>query len=302
MELKGRVFSIERYAIHDGEGIRTVVFLKGCPMKCLWCANPEGIYFEQKLLYTKSRCIGCDECVGTCPEGALTFKDNGLRIDRGICVACGLCVNQCYPGALVLDSCDMTISEVMDEVVKDTIFYRYSRNGGITLSGGEPLNQPVFCRELLKSCKEMSIHTTIETCGDYSWSVLQQVIPYLDMVFYDLKHIDPVVHRKITGRDNQNVIENIKKLSKSALPIVIRIPIIPGLNDSAENIYQIARFVYTLENVNNVELLPYHQLGITKYRKLGEEYRLPTLVPPEKQKMLDLQKIVQREGIACTCG
>jgi pyruvate formate lyase activating enzyme len=300
MKSEGRVFSIERYAINDGEGIRTNVFLKGCPMRCLWCANPEGISYGRKLLQSANRCIECHECIKICPAGAIISTEKGISINRGLCTNCGACAEQCYSGALELDSRDMTVSDVLSEVLKDVDFYRLSGSGGVTLSGGEPLYQADFSRELLKSLKEMSIHTTLETCGDYHWSIFKKVISYLDMAYFDLKHIDNAAHRRITGRDNFNVIANLKELSREVLPAIIRIPIVPGLNDAEENIRQIARFARTLGNIKEIELLSYHQLGVIKYRKLGLNYSLAEVVPPGKQYLIILKDIVQSEGLICT--
>jgi len=299
IDLEGRIFSIERYAIHDGEGIRTNIFLKGCPMRCLWCANPEGINYECQLLYTKNRCIGCGECVKVCPSGALMIQNDYLLLDRSKCSRCGNCIAQCYAGALEFDSQDIKVSVVMEHILKDTSFYRHSGRGGITLTGGEPLYQSEFAREILRCAKENLIHTTIETCGDYSWGCLESVLPYVDMIFFDLKHADCNKHNEITGKTNERVISNLKRLGNYSVPLIIRVPIIPGLNDSEKNIEKIASIAKSINNLKSIELLPYHQLGLAKYNKLGIEYPLSGITPPSEKQMNYLCSLIQLEGINC---
>ena len=297
----GRVFNIERYAVHDGHGIRTLVFLKGCPLRCLWCANPEGQKLLPQLLYTKHRCIGCRACVEACSEGTLTWGSGGLEIRRERCSTCGACVRGCYAEALQLDSHLMSVDEVMKEVRKDLKFYRRS-GGGVTLSGGEPLIQRDFAVEILKACRGEFIDTAIETCGHYPPEHLAQALPLLKQVFFDVKHILPGAHEHLTGMDNRLVLDNLRGLAEWDGQVVVRVPIIPGYNDDRENIDGIAKLVRELSNQWAMELLPYHNLGTAKYHKLDMEYELGDINPPSASAMETLRDRVRTLGVRCLAG
>lgn len=298
-KLTGNIFSIERYAIHDGPGIRTQVFFKGCPLRCLWCSNPEGRSFKPNLMYTKSLCIHCGSCVETCRDRALSMTEQGLKIDRDICTLCGDCVHGCYADALEIDSFKITAEALVDEVERDTIFYETSGNGGITLCGGEPLAQPAFALELLSLCKERGIHTAIETCGHYPFAALEQAIPYLDFVYYDIKHMNAEAHEECTAANNELILGNLQRLQAFDVDICVRVPVIPTLNDSVENMEAIASFVKGLPRVKSVELLPYHKLGANKNEKLGLEYPIPEIPSPEAEDMQKLRAIFDKYGITC---
>lgn len=302
MSNKGLVFNIERYAIFDGEGIRTNVFLKGCGLKCLWCANPEGQKIERNLVYTKKRCIGCGYCVEVCDARCISFFDQVLRIDRERCTLCGRCVEGCYAGALQMDSETMTVGEVMEVVLKDLEFYRHSINGGVTLSGGEPLMQSAFASEILRETKRKRLHTTIETCGFCAYEGYEKCAAYLDFIFFDIKHMDRESHQKTTGSGNELILENLRKLQHLEIPMAVRIPLIPTINDDKENLERTADLVKALPMVLWVEPLPYHKLGVQKYEKIGWDYLIPDIIPPSREELFKLKEIFDRKSIECRVG
>ncbi len=297
-DVSGYVFSVERYAIHDGPGIRTQVFFKGCPLRCLWCANPEGVSFAPSLLYTRALCIECGSCVQACGRRALSMTEQGVEIDRRKCTPCSDCVNACYAEALEMDSYRVTAQEIVEQVERDKVFYGVS-GGGVTLCGGEPLAQPAFALEVLRLCRKRGIHTAIETCGHYRFEVLERAISCLDFVFFDIKHMDAEAHRRCTGTDNKLILTNLKKLQSFDVDECVRVPVIPNLNDSIENAEAIASFVQGLPRVKSVELLPYHRLGVNKYKKLGLAYPLGDTRPPEKEELLKLKEVFDRHHIPC---
>ena len=297
----GHVFSIERYAIHDGSGIRTLVFFKGCPMRCLWCSNPEGMSFQPDLMYSETLCIACGACVEACPQDALSIGEERLTVDRDACDLCGACPAVCYAGALEMSSYEVSVDEVLEEVEKDRAFYEVS-GGGITLSGGECLAQPAFACELLRASKERGLHTAIETCGYYPFDVLEAALPSVDFIYYDIKHMDDDVHRRLTGVSNQPVLENLVRLASYPVDICVRMPVVPTLNDSTENVEALARFVRDLRTVPAVELLPYHQLGLGKYQKLGLTYPISEVPAPDDARMKELAAVFARHGMTCSIG
>jgi pyruvate formate lyase activating enzyme len=299
MTHKGSVFNIERYAVSDGPGIRTLVFLKGCPLKCLWCANPEGEKYEKNLVYTAQDCIGCRECVTACPLNAIRFNEDVLKIDRRICDLCGNCVEQCYSNALQFDSMELTVDDVIASVCEDMPFYKKSGIGGITLSGGEPLFQLDFVSSILKACKEKDIHTAIETSGFCKWEHLSRIISRLDFILFDIKHMNPKVHRKLTGVDNKLILSNLSKIAGYSVPVVVRMPVVPRYNDAVVNVREMAVYLRGIKNVSRVELLPYHRLGISKYRKMEMHYPLPNVKPPTSRRLRLLKEVVESEGLEC---
>jgi pyruvate formate lyase activating enzyme len=273
-EIKGRIFSIERYAINDGPGIRTLVFLKGCPLSCLWCFNPEGQSFSPEVVYYIEKCINCNICVAICPQKAIKKNTNGRKIiNSKLCNACGLCIKDCPPGALKLYGQQFTVKAVLEEIKKDIPFYRNS-DGGVTLSGGEPISQSVFAQEILKECQKVNIHTAIETSGYQNWKNFQKILKYVDLVLYDIKHMNPKKHRELTGVTNELILSNAIKISSLGIPMIIRLPIIPSYNDSKENIENTKKFIGKLKTVQEVDLLFYKPLGVIKYERLGRKYKL----------------------------
>ncbi len=276
----GLVFDIQRYSIHDGPGIRTVVFLKGCPLACLWCANPEGQRPSLELEFFAARCQACGRCVQVCPREAVNPDldcSPSAKISRDRCDGCGLCVDACPSGALALKGRRMTVDAVMAEVKKDSAYYRRS-GGGVTLSGGEPVAQPRFAREILLACRDANIHAAVETCGHAVEEVFRLVAEPADLVLYDLKHMDPEAHRGHTGVSNTHVLSNLRWLARQGKPTVIRLPLVPGSNDSLSNLDAVGNLAAGL-SLRQIHLMPFHQLGRDKYARLGRDYALADLAP-----------------------
>jgi len=272
--MKGKVYDIQRFAIHDGPGIRTLVFMKGCPLECLWCSTPQTQRSSPDLLYIEVNCKKCLSCVDVCLEEAIIFSDKQkIEIDRKLCNTCGQCVDACPNQALKLVGEQKTVEQLFQEVMKDSNFYRRS-DGGVTIGGGEATMQPEFVTALLKKCKEIFVHTAMETCGYVKWDQLEKILEHIDLLYFDIKHMDSRIHEEITGVSNELILENARKASEMR-PIIIRIPVIPGLNDSEENLLKTVKFASELgENLLRIELLPYHKFGTGTYEQLGREYKL----------------------------
>jgi len=292
----GLVFNIQRYSIHDGPGIRTTVFMKGCPLRCIWCSNSEGIKGHPEIFFKSSKCAKCGRCLEVCPVGASTMDGGEVKINRELCINCGKCTESCFYGARELVGKYMTVEEVLKEVEKDRPFYQRS-SGGVTMTGGEPLFQPEFTTYFLKLCKEHALHTAMETCGFAEWKIIERALQYTDLLYYDIKHIDPDKHKVLTGVSNELIIENIKKVSKTAIPTIIRIPVVPGYNGSEVNIKATAKFVRELGTIKEIELLPYHRLGMSKYKMLGLEYKLEHVQLPSWEQLQKLKKIIISYGL-----
>jgi len=303
----GYVCNIQRFSVHDGPGIRTTVFLKGCTLHCFWCHNPESIRPKPEVQFFPNRCIGCAACVETCPEGAQSFDENGTRIfDRELCVACGACVDTCYAEALVFSGTAMTAEAVVDEILLDRAFYENS-GGGVTLSGGEPALQVEFSREILERCRAAGLHTAIETAANVPWKSLEALLALTDLVMMDIKHMDPDKHRDAIGAPNALLLANARRLVESGKPIIFRIPVIPTVNDTPEEVAAIASFVRELHDLRvaqhdgaagepaslTLELLPFHRMAGDKYNSLGWAYRAADLAPPTKELMTRLTDVAQ---------
>ncbi len=293
---KGLVFNIQKFSLHDGAGIRTIVFFKGCPLLCKWCSNPEGQSFSPELTYNIEKCIGtteCDRCINLCERNAIAQNENKkIEIIREQCNNCGECVDTCPSMALEMLGKFMTAEEVIKSVEEDSSFYVRS-GGGLTLSGGEPLSQAEFACEILRAAKSRGIDTAIETSGICNWDAIEAVGSYVDHIFFDIKCMDPKKHEKVTGVSNKSILENYQKLCRHfpETAITVRTPVIPGVNDSVADIEAINRFIKSTGKASNYELLPYHQFGESKYHKLGKKYQMNGAKPLSEEQMKMLKKI-----------
>lgn len=330
---KGIVFDLQRFTIHDGPGIRTQVFLKKCPLRCVWCSNPESMKGKLELGVFPDKCIGTDKAVCLCDnvpkcvDACMTmFKkmsmaeakrgkapETGIRCalivedckvsrkDRNICIDCLECVKVCPSDALMAFGKQMTVEEVMKELERDREFYVES-GGGITLAGGDPLAQPEFTLEVLKESKERGIHTCLETEGHARWAIIEKILPYVDMWLYDIKHMDSEKHKEYTGVGNELILENLKKLASRGASLIIKTPVVPGHNDSEENIEATAKFIKGLDlAVKQYQLLPYFSFMRSKYEALGMEYTLP-LKGPTKEKLTELCDLARSHGAPAVIG
>jgi len=298
---KGIVTEIQRFSLHDGPGIRTTVFLKGCNLRCFWCHNPETLKPKPELQIFPARCIGCGECFQRCPRGAHLLLDGQRQFRRELCVACGRCAETCYAGALVLVGAYMTVDKVMEEVLRDRPFYETSE-GGVTLSGGEPLLQPDFSYALLERCRQEGIGTAIETALNLPWECVDSILPVTDLIMVDIKTMDSAKHRECTGVPNDRILANAERLGQRSQPLIVRTPIVPGVNDTAEHVRAIAEFVSRLPNLICYELLPFHPLAESKYEGLDLEYTARDLQSPTKVQMDALTQVAQDCGLEARHG
>ncbi len=302
MMRKGIIFNIQRFSIHDGPGIRTAVFMKGCPLKCQWCSNPESQTRENQLMIRSSKCVGCGNCVGICPEEVISLEEDdggGVETNWEKCQQCLACVEACLYGARTVVGDSVTVDEVMKEVNSDSVFYKNS-GGGVTVSGGEPLQQSAFVVELLKECKSQGIHTAVETSGFASKATMASVAEHTDLFLFDIKHLDLKQHILYTGVSNENILENIQVAAKTT-ETWIRIPLISGVNDSPEHIRQVVFFARQLD-IKKISLLPYHEGGLSKSNQLGENYLIPEAKPPSDHHLSILSDIVSNKGLEATVG
>ncbi|MCJ7422903.1 glycyl-radical enzyme activating protein [Candidatus Bathyarchaeota archaeon] len=297
----GIVFDIRRYAIHDGPGIRTTVFFKGCPLRCWWCHNPEGQNSEPELVYRKNRCTSCGECVRSCPREAITLGAQQVFLNRENCVPCSDCSLTCPSEALSIAGKRLNVKEIIEEIEKDRAFYDES-GGGVTFSGGEPFLQPDFLNALLDECKERDIHATVDTCGFAQYEIIDRIRDKVDLFLYDIKTMDDRMHRKYTGASNKQILRNLKKLAENGSSIVISFPVIPGINDDDKNLARTAKFIGSLPNTRQVNLLPYHRAGIEKYKSLGKPYKLNKIRPPANQKIKSIKEKMEAHGIRVGIG
>ena len=287
------ISDIQKFSLHDGPGIRTVVFLKGCNMRCPWCHNPESIACEKTLEFLSPKCISCGSCVRVCPTGALRIDREGLHLDRALCNGCGACAEVCPTHALSMVGRRMSVDEVFRIIVSDKQYYDNSA-GGVTISGGEPLIQPRFTASLLQKCQEGEIDTAIESNLCVPQQVLESIVPYLDRVYCDLKLFDDTSHRRVTGVSNQPVLDNIRYVSRLGIPITVRTPIIPGFTDTEENIRSIAAFLASMP-IHTYELLPYNPFAAQKHLDIGVPYGI-TSDRTSRLTMDILQSVAASEG------
>lgn len=311
---KGTIFNIQKFSVHDGPGIRTTVFFKGCPLECKWCHNPEGLACERELAIFQSRCIGCGMCIAACPNHAVELASPGTAgktgkshtnvwvalTDREKCTVCGKCADICPAQAREIAGRAVTSGWVMEQILKDRIFYDQS-GGGVTFSGGEPFMQPEFLLELLMRCKDEDISTAVDTSGYVSWESIEQAAPLTDLFLYDIKIMDPARHAKYTGVPNQIILDNLAKLSRAHESIIARIPIIPGVNDDEANIESTGKFLSSL-GITRVSILPYHNMGSDKYTRLGRIYAIKDTSRPQDEVMLKVKGELEKFGLAVKIG
>jgi pyruvate formate lyase activating enzyme len=297
----GKIFDIKKYAIHDGPGIRTTVFFKGCPLSCGWCHNPEGLSRTTQRVYRVERCIGCMECVKACPNNALTAKENGPKWLAANCAYCKTCARACPAQTLEFIGKTMSVKDVVTEIVKDTLFYDESR-GGVTFSGGEPLMQPSFLMKLLKACGDLDLHRTVDTCGYADTRTLLKVATHVELFLYDLKHMDPEKHYSYTGVPIDMILTNLKRLSRQGARIIIRLPVIPGINNDGENIERTGTFLSSLASVNQVNILPYHRAAEAKYKNLGVKYKAADIKRPDRDHLESIARQLEKYDLQVNIG
>jgi len=313
-ELTGRFYDIQGFSVQDGPGIRTTAFLKGCPLHCPWCHSPESQSFKPQLSWISMRCLGIDacnsRCIMACPERAIELGPKSLKpgtdeelqlihVKRDLCTDCGLCTEKCYPEALYICGKDYTVDEIVTRLLQDRRFYEKS-GGGVTISGGEALCQIDFVVEVLKRLKAEGIHTALDTTGFADWSVVERTVPYVDLYLYDIKHMDSAKHKAATGVPNEKILDNARRLAAAGKKLQIRIPVIPLFNHDEPNIRATAEFCVSLgDAVTVVQLLPYHNLGVTKYLRISDK-PVAEATPPSDEYIQHLKAVMESYGLPVT--
>lgn len=296
----GYIFDIKRFALHDGPGIRTTLFLKGCPLSCLGCHNPEGQRSGPELLFRLDRCTLCGDCVPACPRQAIALTENTIHIDPHRCELSGACVQACLPGALELVGRPRSAEDLLEILERDRIYYDES-GGGVTLSGGDPFAQPDFLEALLLGCRDREIPAVVDTCGHVAPETFRRLIPLAEGVLFDLKVMDPEAHEAFTGVHNRWILENLAWVANgSCTRLTVRVPLIPGVNDSRENLGATTAFLLALQRVPPVDLLPYHRLGVDKYHRMGKEYSMAEVVPPGPEGIGRAVRLLREAGLNVT--
>ncbi|MBU1096462.1 MAG: glycyl-radical enzyme activating protein [Bacteroidetes bacterium] len=304
LELKGLIFDVQGHSVHDGPGTRTTVFFNGCPLDCIWCCNPEGLFHQPVMMYKETKCKHCGKCIAACPHHAIKVVDGKLKHNREFCDVCKTldCVKTCFYEASDISGKYYTIDELMKIFKRDRQFW--GSKGGVSLSGGEPLLQKEFILSLLKECKKSYIHVSVETTSCLATDYFMEAMNYIEWVFTDIKHMNSNEHKKLTGVGNELILKNIKTLAEKEDWngfIVPRIPIIPGKNDSTKNIRETARFVNEI-GLEVINILPFHRLGESKYRQIGRKYQFAEQIPPTETHMLKIKNMIEEEGLICFVG
>lgn len=314
--LRGRIFNIQRFSVHDGPGIRTTVFFKGCPLRCVWCHNPESIRAEVELTLVESRCIHCDQCIEACPTGRLAALEADDVSGAPECTLCGACAEVCPTEARQIVGRSVTVEELLTEVLRDRLFFDDS-GGGVTFSGGEPLSQPDFLAAVLEACRAEGVRTAVDTSGFCRLEDLLRIAPWTDLFLFDLKHMDDARHRELTGVSNRRILENLVALTAAtaasgpgsapapddgAPRVRIRVPVIPGKNDDRANLDAVARFAASLPGVRQVDLLPYHPHGLGKLERLGAPAPAETIAPVDPARLALLAAVVRDAGLEPRIG
>lgn len=295
------IFDLRLYSIHDGPGIRTTVFFKGCPLQCAWCHNPESQHFVPELLLLPNRCIGCGACMLVCPNGAISRKDGAVVTDRSRCTVCGECVPVCFADARQLVGSAYDIDDAMALIDADARFYGQS-GGGVTFSGGEPMNQPDLLLPLAKRCKANGYHTALDTSGYAPWTTFEQILPYIDLVLYDLKLMDEARHQHFTGVSNKLILDNLRKLAAMEIDLWLRLPLVPGITDTEENLSATAAFLNSLPRKLKLSILLYHNVAAAKYTNLGIAFSLPDVPAPDQSCIDEVLAFFTKAGITVQQG
>ncbi|MCK4787558.1 MAG: glycyl-radical enzyme activating protein [Desulfobacteraceae bacterium] len=296
--MEAPLFDIQRFSVHDGPGIRTLVFLKGCALRCPWCSNPESQLSQPQLMLYPEKCIGCHKCLEVCEFGAIFVEGEQLCYNKQLCRACGKCADVCPAEARKLVGKYVDVDYVIKEIEKDILFYRNS-GGGVTFGGGEPALFPDFIKAVSIECQKRGINVAVETCGYAPWRNLKIVAEHANLLMFDVKHMDAATHRKLCGHSNKLILDNLKKLCRiGGNEILVRMPIIPGLNDGEENIRNTAEFVSSLGNgISRIELLPYHRFGFGKYERLGMLYQIEEVEVPSDEHMMTIKGVMEEYGL-----
>ncbi len=298
-EISGLIFSIMRFSLHDGPGIRTTVFLKGCPLRCQWCHNPESQIPLPEIMFAEQHCLRCGDCVKACPEHAIEWHEGPVR-HLDACRRCGACAQACLAGATQLVGEQITVPELLTAICRDLVFYEES-GGGVTFSGGEPLMQAEFLEAALEACGEKGIHRVVDTCGYAPADVLARVSHNVDLFLYDLKVMDAAKHREFAGVTNEIILENLSMLARGRVPVRVRIPLVPGVNDDQQNVLESLRFLGQ-RGLHQVDLLPYHHIGSEKYSRLQRPYQMEHVTPPAAERMEEIAHEFRKQGFSVSVG
>jgi pyruvate formate lyase activating enzyme len=300
LNITGLIFDIKRFAVHDGPGIRTTVFMKGCPLSCWWCHNPEGLSTKQELIYYEYKCMGCDKCIDICSQHALKKVNRKLIRNCNICSSCGICVEICPTASHQIIGQKISPVEIIEEIEKDRLYFE-SSSGGVTFSGGEPLMQHVFLKETLRLCKKRGIHTTLDTSGFSSPEIFNTILDDTDLFLFDLKILDDQLHKKYTGVSNKGIIKNLEILQKKRKDVIIRFPIINGITYTSENLRDILNFVSLLKGIHEIDLLPFHNVK-EKYLRIGKEYKLEDIQSPSTEDINIIKELCEQRGFNVKIG